>query len=257
MFWSLASTIFLMGLLGGAHCLAMCAAPCAALTGAAPVSAAGGSTGGGSGQPVFSVTRSRSVAASSVAGGFWQRTLAFHLGRLLGYGAAGALAALAMDRLAWLSDGSAALRPVWTLMHVLIIAWGLLMLVQARQPLWLEQAGRSLWARVQPLLARPGGLLATGLAWALLPCGLLYTALLTAALSGSVLRGALSMALFALGSGLWLLVGPLLWRRLRHRWDERRLQWGARLAGLVLCVLGGWALWMDVVHQQPAPWCLP
>ena len=226
-----------MGLVGGTHCLVMCAAPCAALTGQ-------GGAAAGDVQVVHWMPRG--VVA--------QRTASFHLGRLLGYGAAGALAAFAMDRLAWLGQNTAALRPVWTLLHVLILAWGLLMMLQARQPAWLENAGRAVWAKVRVLVARPGGLLVTGMAWALLPCGLLYTALLTAALSGSVLRGALCMVLFGVGSAAWLVAGPMLWRGLRARLAG---SWGSRLAGVVLFAMGGTALWMDVVHGQPAPWCLP
>jgi sulfite exporter TauE/SafE len=40
--------------------------------------------------------------------------------------------------------------------------------------------------------------------WALLPCGLLYSAVMVSALAGSVAGGALLMALFALGSGITL-----------------------------------------------------
>lgn len=240
MLLALASTAFFMGLMGGTHCLVMCAAPCAALTGA------GGAPGGGE-QVVRWMPRGTVV----------QRTVGFHLGRLTGYGVAGALAAFAMERLAWLSQGSAALRPVWTMFHVLILAWGLLMMLQVRQPVWLDGAGRAVWGRVRSLVSRPGGLFVTGCAWALLPCGLLYTALLTAALSGSVPRGALCMVLFGVGSGVWLVMGPVAWGRLRARVNGAAGSWGPRLAGLVLFTLGGWALWMDVVHGQPAPWCLP
>ncbi|MHA7602178.1 sulfite exporter TauE/SafE family protein [Alicycliphilus sp. T452] len=240
MLLALASTAFLMGLMGGTHCLVMCAAPCAALTGAG-VAPRGGE------QVV------RWMPRGSVA----QRTMGFHLGRLTGYGVAGALAAFAMERLAWLSQGSAVLRPVWTMFHVLILAWGLLMMLQVRQPAWLDDAGRAVWGRVRSLVSRPGGLFVTGCAWALLPCGLLYTALLTAALSGSVLRGALCMVLFGAGSGVWLVAGPVAWGRLRARLDGVASTWGPRLAGLVLFTLGAWALWMDVVHGQPAPWCSP
>ncbi|MBS0293592.1 MAG: sulfite exporter TauE/SafE family protein [Proteobacteria bacterium] len=240
MWLALASTAFLMGLMGGTHCLVMCAAPCAALTGA------GGASPG-----------REQVVRWMPRGAAAQRMMAFHLGRLAGYGVAGALAAFAMDRLAWMSQGSAALRPVWTMLHVLILAWGVLMMLQARQPAWLEDVGRAVWGRVRTLASRPGGLFVTGCAWALLPCGLLYTALLTAALSGNALRGALCMLLFGLGSGVWLVVGPMAWGRLRARLSGVAGSWGARLAGLVLFVLGAWALWMDVAHGQPAPWCLP
>lgn len=244
MWLALASTAFLMGLMGGTHCLVMCAAPCGALTGAG--AAPGGAAPGGGEQVV------RWMPRGAVA----QRTMEFHLGRLTGYGVAGALAAFAMERLAWLSQGSAALHPVWTMSHVLILAWGLLMMLQARQPAWLDNAGRAVWGRVRPLVSRPGGLFMTGCAWALLPCGLLYTALLTAALSGTVLRGALCMVLFGVGSGIWLVMGPVVWGRFRARLHGAAGTWGPRLAGLVLFSLGAWALWMDVVHGQPAPWCV-
>ena len=242
MLLALASTAFLMGLMGGTHCLVMCAAPCAALTSADAVPQAGDA---------------QVVRWMPPRAGVAQRTASFHIGRLVGYGAAGALAAFAMERLAWLSQNSAALRPVWTLFHVLILAWGLLMMLQARQPAWLESAGRIVWSKVRVLVSRPGGLFVTGLAWALLPCGLLYTALLTAALSGGVLRGALCMVLFGIGSGAWLVAGPLVWGQFRTRLNKVARSWGSRLAGLVLFTMGAWALWMDVVHGQPAPWCLP
>ncbi|WP_313075242.1 sulfite exporter TauE/SafE family protein [Melaminivora sp.] len=240
MFLTLASTVFLMGLVGGTHCLAMCAGPCGAVIGAGGRPAAPGEP-----QVIHWLPR-RPVLG---------RTLAFHVGRLAGYGTAGGAAAFAMDQLAWLGQHSSALRPLWTMTHVLIIAWGLMMLLQARQPAWIESAGRTVWARVQPLVARPGGLFFTGMAWALLPCGLLYTALLTAALSGSVARGAASMVLFGIGSGLWLVAGPAAWQWLRQRLNRMQQASGSRAAGAVLCVLGGWALWMDVMHGQPAPWC--
>ncbi len=133
--------------------------------------------------------------------------------------------------------------------------WGLAMLAQARQPAWIEGAGRVAWARVRPWVARPGGIFLAGTAWALLPCGLLYTALMTAALSGSPAAGALSMVAFGLGSGAWLVAGPWAWRRLRAGLPGASREWGARAAGLVLCVLAGWALWMQVVHGTAAPWC--
>ncbi|GAB1386609.1 sulfite exporter TauE/SafE family protein [Melaminivora sp.] len=253
MFLALASTVFFMGLMGGTHCLAMCAAPCSAVVGAGQrdPAAAGLPTAEQVVQwhpPLFGRNR---FAASA-----FLRSVVFHLGRLLGYGMAGALAAFAMDGLAWVSEHSRAARPVWTLAHVLVIGWGLVMLAQARQPAWLEATSRQVWARVRPLAARPGGVFAVGLAWALLPCGLLYTALMTAGLSGSPLAGALCMVLFGLGSGVWLVLGPWAWQRLRAGLPIHFQDWGARTAGLVLCILGGWALWMDVVHGQPAPWCV-
>lgn len=239
---TIAWTALLMGLAGGPHCLAMCAAPCGAL-------ASGGQGPAPQGErPVRWMARGRLGGAV--------RPLAFHLGRLAGYAAAGGLAALAMERLAWLTQHTAALRPAWTLLHAAVLAWGLLLVLQARQPAWVDEAGRALWARVRPAVAAPGGAWLAGVAWALMPCGLLYSALLVAALSGGPLQGALTMALFGVGSGAWLVAGPWAWQRLRHRLNLLRDSWGTRFAGLLLLAMGGWALWMDVAHRQQAFWCL-
>lgn len=229
---SLASTALLMGLAGGPHCLAMCAAPCSVVTSQAP-----GPTGE---HPLHWTPRPADQ---------WRRLLAYHSGRLLGYATAGALAAMAMQGLAWMTQHTAALRPVWTFMHVAMLAWGLMMLLQARQPAWVERAGRSVWGRVQPLVRAPGGVFVTGFLWALMPCGLLYSALLVAALSGGAWQGALSMALFGVGSGIWLLVGPWAWQNVRARMDGLRAQWGTRFAGLLLMAVACWALWMDLVYR--------
>ncbi len=234
-----------MGLVGGPHCLAMCAAPCSTIVGAGAAARPAATPG-----VLPSVQPLRFVPW----GGHVQRLLAYHSGRLLGYASAGALAAVAMQSLAWFTQQTTALRPVWTLAHVLVLAWGLMMLLQARQPVWVENAGRSVWGRVRPLVAAPGGVFATGFLWALMPCGLLYSALLVAALSGGAWQGALTMAVFGVGSGLWLVAGPWLWQRLRQRLNVARAEWGTRVAGALLCAAAAGALWMDLIYR-PSLWC--
>jgi sulfite exporter TauE/SafE len=226
---TLLATALLMGLAGGPHCVAMCGAACVALGSAKPGQVSG--------------TRS-----------LWL----FQLGRLAGYSALGALAAASMQGLGWLSVQSAALRPVWSLLHVAAAMLGVMLLVQGRQPLWLELGARRVWTRMRVYLTGTGqvaGLtapLALGTVWALLPCGLLYSALLVAALSADAAQGAGVMALFALGSGLSLMAGPWLWLRLRGPGSG---QWAVRLAGAALLASSAWALWMGLVHDA-APWCV-
>lgn len=222
MFSSLAITALVMGLAGGPHCVAMCGAACA-----------------GIGQ----------AAAPRTALGL----LLFHLGRLVGYSLLGALAAASMQGLGWLTVHSAALRPIWTMVHVAAVVLGLMLLILARQPVWLDQGARRVWARVRAATSRLGlgAPLGLGVAWALLPCGLLYSAVMVAALAGHVAGGALVMAVFALGSGLWLWVGPWLLLRLgRHAGNA----WAMRVAGLALLLTAGAGLWLGLVHEQ-APWC--
>lgn len=224
---TLAATALLMGLAGGPHCVAMCGAACAGM---------GRTQSGQSARAVW----------------------VFLAGRLLGYAALGALAAMSMQGLGWLSVHSAALRPVWTLFHVAAALLGLMLLWQARQPIWLENSARKVWQTVRSVTPTsnssaalaPIGLL--GVLWALLPCGLLYSALLVAAMTSSAAEGAGVMALFALGSGLSLLAGPWLWLRLRGHGSG---QWAIRIAGLALLASSVWALWMGLV-QNTAPWCL-
>ena len=220
---TLAATAFLMGLAGGPHCMAMCGAAC------------GGVVRGAGGPP---------------ARGMWT----FQAGRLLGYAAAGGAAGLAVESFAWLASHAAALRPAWTLFHLAVLAWGLMLLAQARQPAWVEAAGRAVWSRVRPLAQRRGGLLTTGALWIFMPCGLLYSALLVASLAGGLLEGAAAMALFAIGSGLSLGLAPAALRRLQ-RWGNRwRRDWGTRAAGALLAAAAAWALWTDLA-QRVAEWC--
>jgi len=177
----------------------------------------------------------------------------FQMGRIAGYSMLGGLAAASMQGLGWLTTQSAAIRPVWTLFHVAAVVLGLLLLFNARQPLWLDSTGKAIWKRTRGWVSghQVGAPLLIGTVWALLPCGLLYSALLVATLTANALQGAMVMALFALGTSVSMMAGPWLWLRLR---GDRSGQWGVRLAGLALAVMSGWAIWMGLVHDT-APWC--
>jgi sulfite exporter TauE/SafE len=178
----------------------------------------------------------------------------FQCGRVLGYSALGALAAASLQALGWLTGQSAALRPVWSLFHVACVVLGLSLLVRAQQPVWLEATGRKIWLGARRFTQRGGAAapLVMGVLWSLLPCGLLYSALLVAALTNHPLEGAAVMALFVAGTSVSLMAGPWLWLRLRGSGSG---QWGMRLAGLALAASSGWALWMGLVHDT-APWCV-
>lgn len=224
--FSLALTALLMGLVGGPHCVAMCGAACA-----------------GIGQ----------AAGAHKNSALWT----FQLGRIVGYSILGGLAAASLQGLGWLTVQSAALRPVWSLFHVAALLLGLVLLWQARQPVWLEETGRKIWARARSLAATRGrGVpLVLGVMWALLPCGLLYSAVLVASMAGSAAGGAMVMGFFAIGTSVTMMAGPWLWLRLRGQGTGQDSgQWGVRLAGAALAASSGWALWMGLVHNA-APWC--
>ena len=220
---SLAITALIMGLAGGPHCVARCGAACAGIGHAA------------------GVQQNRAL-------------LSFQLGRWLGYSLMGGLAAFSVQALGWLTVESVALRPVWSMLHVAAMVLGLLLIWQAKQPVWLDQSAQNLWAKIRKLNLNMGKVapVGVGVLWAFMPCGLLYSALMVAALTGNALEGALTMACFALGSGLSLGLAPWLLLMLKSLGDGA---WGIRLAGLALAITSGWALWMGLAHNQ-APWCV-
>lgn len=220
---TLAVTALLMGLAGGPHCAAMCGAACGGIT---------------------------RVGAAGSARSLWM----FQLGRLAGYATAGAAAAAAVDAFAWLTTSTAALKPAWTFFHLAVLAWGMLLVVRARQPMWVSAAGRSAWTRIRPLASARGGVFAAGALWAFMPCGLLYSALLVASLSGGPAQGALAMGLFAIGSGVSLALAPALFARLQRTGNRLRQDAGTRVAGVLLALAAVWALWSDALHRA-AIWC--
>ena len=220
---SLALTALIMGLAGGPHCVAMCGAACAGIGHAA------------------GAQQNRAL-------------LSFQLGRWLGYSLMGGLAAFSVQALGWLTVESAVLRPVWSMLHVAAVVLGLLLIWQAKQPVWLDQSAQNLWAKIRKLNSNLGKIapVGVGVLWALMPCGLLYSALMVAALTGNAWDGAITMACFALGSGLSLGFAPWLLLKLKSLGDGA---WGIRLAGLALASTSAWALWMGLAHNQ-APWCV-
>jgi uncharacterized protein len=221
MYSPLVLTTFFMGLAGGPHCIAMCGAACAGLQ-------------------------------RDKAGTFdlWK----FHAGRLIGYTSLGALAAGSVKGLAWFTDQTHALHPLWTFFHVLVLGWGLVLLTYARQPTWADDFGRQVWMYVRKLSDLSGGVIVMGVLWALMPCGLLYSALLVASLNADALNGALSMATFAIGTSVSLMAGPWLWLRLKNGSNWLNETSSMRLAGLLLSAASGWAIWMDLMHQVKV-WC--
>jgi sulfite exporter TauE/SafE len=215
---ALAASALLMGLAGTPHCLAMCGPACGAL--------ARGCAG---------VHRGRAL-------------LALHLARLMSYAAAGAIVAGGMGALAYRAPQLVWLRPLWLALQLGALYVGLTMLWQARQPAWLGSIGRRsahvvalpATRRGTPRRVGPPQAALAGLLWSAWPCGLLQSALLLAALASAPAVGSAVMTLFAIGSGIGLAAGPLLWARLAGvgRWQAASV----RLAGAVLAAASLWAL---------------
>ena len=188
---------------------------------------------------------------------------ALHGGRLMGYSAAGALVAASVSALAELGAVAPVLRPLWTMLHAGALALGVWLLWRGQAPSWLAGAARpARWlTQTQPVrfLARtPRGTraLVVGSCWAVMPCGLLQSALVVAALASGPWQGAGVMAAFAAASGVSLWLAPWLWRRLRGRsvpGEPSRAP--VRLAGALLALASGFALWHGVSEQFTQALC--
>ncbi|KQT43472.1 MULTISPECIES: sulfite exporter TauE/SafE family protein [unclassified Methylophilus] len=228
---SLLLTAFVMGLAGGPHCIAMCGAACGAMQTPSHV---------------------KSIPIRLVKTVPWS----FYLGRMLGYGMLGALAAQSLRGLAWLSNQSQVFQPLWTFSHTLIFAWGFLLLVTGQQPQWAVQGAQKVWAWIKQHTRHARfNFLFTGMVWALLPCGLLYSAVMLASLQSQWLQGALVMIAFAIGSATVMAIVPVLWQSGQQAlptWFKETT--GMRISGIMLVVLSLIALWMDLMHHDKL-WC--
>lgn len=207
---------FLIGLLGSVHCAGMCGGIACAV-------------GIGSGVPQRSPLR----AALDVVG--------YNLGRITSYTLAGTLVGLAGTGFAGAMPAASARLIAALITGMFLIAIGLYLSGWTRLLATVERLGLGLWRRVQPLARHllparaPWQVFTLGALWGWLPCGLVYSALVLAALAGSALQGGLHMLAFGLGT-LPMVAGiGLAGRSLA---EISRQSWLRRTVGGVLMVMG-------------------
>ena len=161
----------------------------------------------------------------------WRTRLAFNLGRLSSYAAAGA-AAGTLGAAAYASGVLPAQETLQVAANAMLVLVGLYLAGAGRLLARFEALGMPLWRRLQPLASRllparnPAQAYAAGLVWGWLPCGMVYAALAAATFSGGAARGALAMAAFGLGTLPFLLAAGWLAARLRA--------WRIVIGGVVL-----------------------
>ncbi len=206
----------LVGLLGGVHCVGMC----------------GGLVG------AFSLQ----LPGQGPRVGYH---LAANLGRIASYALAGGIAGALGGTSLFLQRLFPAEQVLYALANIMLILLGLYLAGLAQTVLVLEKLGGGVWKRLQPLLGRllpirsvPRAF-AAGMVWGWLPCGLVYSVLITALASASPVQGALTMAAFGLGTLPNLLAMGLLAGRLQPLLQRR----GVRVAaGLLVAAVGLWGL---------------
>ena len=171
--------------------------------------------------------------------------LAYNLGRIASYTAAGALAGL-IGSAAFLSDTLHPLQQgLYLLAQIMLILLGLYLAGLNHAVLVIERWGGRLWTRLQPLFSRllpvrslPQALVA-GTLWGWLPCGLVYSVLIAALASGSAGHGAALMLAFGLGTLPNLLAMGWLADRLNRVAQDKRVKF---VAGMVVAGFGVWGV---------------
>jgi sulfite exporter TauE/SafE len=144
--------------------------------------------------------------------------------------------------------------------NLMLVALGLYLTGFTRALSGVEKLGHRLWARIQPLTRRflPARSVAQafplGLLWGFLPCGLVYSVLATALVTGAAERGAGLMLAFGLGTLPNLMLAGMLLKRLRDVVRNQVVRTGSGLVVLAFGVYGlantpslGSALWNGVV----------
>ena len=259
--WPLVSAALLMGAGGSLHCLTMCAGlqrmtlrgiPVITVKGdaatsrtsedALPPSTAASDPNALKATAASAITPDNGSTAT-LSGSSLARRLAlklpdarwwrFQAGRVLGYSllglAAGAIGQQVLAAAYW----QPIFESVWAGLNALLVLLGLSLLVLGREPLWLSALGSRLASRT-PLAPGRRTEWLRGMLWALLPCGLLYTALGTAILAATPLGAAAVMAAFALGTNLGLF---LVEAGARNLLGNRAPQVAYRLNGILLIML--------------------
>jgi sulfite exporter TauE/SafE len=213
--WAPLAAAATLGLAGRVHCLGMCGG----------IAAAAGSRALG-GTPAGAVFRG----------------VNFNIGRLAGYAVLGAL----VGALAGAVVGQFPARPLVVALRILAALLMLVMglsLLTGRDLLSLERFGGRLWGAIRPLasraLALPGALRSglLGILWGFLPCGLVYSALALAAVSGSAASGGLTMLAFGAGTLPSMLTVTLAGTALTRRFAGIRTR---TVAGILMIIFAAW-----------------
>ncbi|NSL55568.1 sulfite exporter TauE/SafE family protein [Uliginosibacterium aquaticum] len=226
-------SVFLIGLLGGAHCIGMCGGIVSALSSPVPGAA-----------PV------------------WSRQLAYNFGRIASYALIGGLVG-AIGSASMLFNRVLPLQlMLFVLANLMLIGMGLYLMGFTRALAGVERGGQLLWRRIQPLSKRFLPVrswrqaLPVGFLWGFLPCGLTYSVLSLALVNGSAVRGAGLMLAFGAGTLPNLLFAGILLARYRNLVRSRSFRLVAGLVVLFFGIYGlirapelGGLLWAGVICE--------
>jgi sulfite exporter TauE/SafE len=203
---------FLVGLLGGGHCVGMC--------------------GGIVGAVSMHLPQSKSKAPF---------LLSYNAGRILSYTFAGAIAGLVGASSFFLEHVLPIQHVLYGISSLMLIALGLYLADIWHVVTHLEGAGKGIWKTLQPYSKRyiPAQNIKQafflGSLWGWLPCGLVYSVLIAAIATGSAINGGLLMLAFGLGTLPTLLTMGMAAVRLKTVLQNI---WVRRASGLLVLGFG-------------------
>ncbi len=182
---SLLLAVFLGALVSGWHCALMCGGIAAAIE-----------RQGNTQEATYIPLQSKSE--------LFHLQLIMHFGRLTTYVLLGAVAGW-VGAVLWQQNVVPIQRPLFALTSLILLVMGLRLLRQgSNSPLlvgkWLGAQMASYWAKYLGSFTGRSSRWFSGMVWGLVPCGLVYSVLPLAFLSGDVLTGAALMLAFGLGT---------------------------------------------------------
>ncbi|UZE94653.1 sulfite exporter TauE/SafE family protein [Alkalimarinus alittae] len=211
------STAFIIGLLGGTHCIGMCGGITSALSMAIP-------TGEGYQKRLLLTL------------------LSYNVGRISSYSVAG----LIVGTFGWLlaDQSSVVFLGLRTFAATLLVLMGIYIAGWGNGLTLIEKAGSTLWRKVEPYSKKIlpvkdlRGALLLGMLWGWLPCGLVYSTLVWSSMANAPLSSAALMMAFGLGTLPAILTTGLLAERASSLLKNKGFK---AMSGTLLIIYGVWS----------------
>lgn len=214
------STAFVLGLLGGTHCLGMC----------------GGIA--------------TTVAMSSPQGsrGFGL-LLGYNGGRVFSYAVAGAI----LGSLSWLIENPTLQLIIRTFAGLMLILMGFYIAQWWQILTKVEKAGGLIWKRISPVASKLLPVknfkqaISLGLLWGWLPCGLVYSTLIWASAASDWLLSAQLMLFFGLGTLPTMLLTGVLAQQVKQLMQHKLTK---HISGSIIILMGVYTIpWQGIISH--------
>jgi len=242
--FTLTFAAFIAGILGSLHCIGMCGG----------IACSAGYVDGNSVKNAAS--NEHEIKFIQYKPSPFLNTLKFNFGRILSYTILGALFATVGHHIIHLSDSRTILSYFRYFSALLIALIGFKYLFDFRLIDKLEKAGYHLWSWLKTKLninkyLSSKSLIPLGMVWGLLPCGLIYTMLISASSAGSIWGGSLIMFTFGLGTLPAMLSISSITKTLK---ESANSQWMKTVFGIALLMLSLLLVMLEV-NSPPSDIC--